>query len=240
MSEISNSHLEFDNNSFDKFFNMCRSKQKYARWNHMPFMNKTLSKEIMKRTKLRNKFLTERTDESKNRYTSQRNYCVSLLKKTKKNYYNSLNEKDVSDNKTFCKTVKPILSDKIILLVENDEIIFEDSKIAKSLNSFFSNIVKNLKIPRYRPYNDSLFENVSDPILKVILKYRNHPSILTIRKVCKNKSKKQPLFSFSQVTRDEILKEILRLDTTKTCQDTDIPTKTYFQTFYSRTIMLVL
>ena len=70
---------------------MCRStldqdaprKQKYARGNHMPFMNKTISKKIMKRTKLRNKFLKERTDESKKRYTSQRNYCVSLLKKDK-------------------------------------------------------------------------------------------------------------------------------------------------------------
>ena len=219
LSEISNSYLEFDNNSFDEFFNMCRStldqhaprKQKYARGNHMPFMNKTLSKEIMKRTKLRNKFLKERTDESKKRYTLQRNYCVSLLKKTKKNYYDSLNEKDVSDNKTFWKTVKPFLSDKIvskeqILLVENEEIISEDSKIAESLNSFFSNIVKNLKIPGYRPHNDSLFENVSDPILQVILKYRNHPSILTIGEVCKNKSNKQPLFSFSEVTRDEILK----------------------------------
>ena len=111
LSEISNSYLEFDNNSFDEFFNMCRStldqhaprKQKYARGNHMPFMNKTLSKEIMKRTKLRNKFLKERTDESKKRYTLQRNYCVSLLKKAKKNYYDNLNEKDVSDNKTFWK-----------------------------------------------------------------------------------------------------------------------------------------
>ena len=87
----------------------------------------------MRRTKLCNKFLKERTDESKKRYTSQRNYCVSLLKKTKRNYYNSLNEKDVSDNKTFWKTVKPFLSDKIvskeqILLLENDEIISEDSK----------------------------------------------------------------------------------------------------------------
>ena len=52
LSEISNSHLEFDNNSFDKFFNVCRTtldqhapwKQKYARGNHMLFMNKTLSK----------------------------------------------------------------------------------------------------------------------------------------------------------------------------------------------------
>ena len=72
LSEISNSYLEFDNNSFDEFFNMCRStldqhaprKQKYARGNHIPFMNKTLSKEIMKRTKLRNTLLKERTDES--------------------------------------------------------------------------------------------------------------------------------------------------------------------------------
>ena len=108
-----------------------------------------------------------------------------MLKKTKKNYYNSLNEKDVSDNKTFWKTVKHFLSGKIVskeqtLLVENNEINSEDSKIAESLNSFFSNIAKNLKTPGYRPHNDSLFENVSDPILKAILKYRNHPNILTI------------------------------------------------------------
>ena len=76
LSEISNSYLEFDNNSFDEFFNMCRStldqhaprKQTYARGNRMPFMNKTLSKEIMKRTKLRHKFLKERTYQSKKRY----------------------------------------------------------------------------------------------------------------------------------------------------------------------------
>ena len=66
-----------------------------------------------------------------------------------------------------------------MLIVENDEIISEDSKIAKSMYSFFSNIVINLKIPECKPYNDSLFENVSDPILKVVLKYRKYPSILT-------------------------------------------------------------
>ena len=74
LSEISNSYLEFDNNSFDEFFNMFRStldqhtpwKQKYVRGNHMPFMNKTHSKEIMEKTKLCNKFLKERTDKAKN------------------------------------------------------------------------------------------------------------------------------------------------------------------------------
>ena len=154
----------------------------------------------MKRTKLRSKFLKERTDESKKRYTLQQNYCVSLLKKTKKDYYNSLNEKDVSDSKTYWKTVKPFLSDKIvskeqILLGENDEIISEDSKVAESLNYFFSNIVKNLKTPEYKTDNDSLLENVSDPIFKVILKYRNHLSIFIIGEVCK-KQIKQTAFIF--------------------------------------------
>ena len=41
----------------------------------------------------------------------------------------------------------------------------------------------------------------------------------------KNKSNKKPLFSFSQSTKDEMLKEILSLDTTNACQDNDIPTK---------------
>ena len=121
LSEISKSFLEFDNYSFDEFLNMCRStldqhapwKQKCARGNHTPFMNKTLSKEITKRTKLP-KSLKKRTDDSKKQCASQRNYCISLLKKTNRNYLNTLNEKDVSANKIFWETVKPFLSEKIV------------------------------------------------------------------------------------------------------------------------------
>ena len=86
--------------------------------------------------------------------------------------------------------MNPFLSDKIvskeqILLVENYEIFSGDIKIAESLNSFFSDILENLKIPGYWPHYNSLFENVSDPIIIVILKYRNHPSILTERSMQK-------------------------------------------------------
>ena len=45
----------------------------YARGNHLPFMNKSLSKQIMKRTRLRNKFLKDRNKEEKGRYSKQRN-----------------------------------------------------------------------------------------------------------------------------------------------------------------------
>ena len=75
-------------------------------------MNKKLSKVIMHRTRLRNNFLRNRSDENKRNYAKQRNYCISLLRKTEKNYYNNLNEKKITDNKTFWKRVKPFLSDK--------------------------------------------------------------------------------------------------------------------------------
>ena len=72
--------------------------------------------------------------------------------------------------------MNPFLSEKIVLkeeiLLAENEIISEESKIAELLNSFFSNIAKNLKIPGYRPHNDSLFQNVSDLVLKLILKYK--------------------------------------------------------------------
>ena len=37
-------------------------------------MNANISKEIMKRTRFRNQFLKNRTDENKSRYTKRRNY----------------------------------------------------------------------------------------------------------------------------------------------------------------------
>ena len=67
-------------------------------------MNKTLSKAIMLRTKLRNKFLKNRSNEKKKNCAKQQNHCVSLLRKTKREYYSYLDEKNICDNKTFWKT----------------------------------------------------------------------------------------------------------------------------------------
>ena len=78
----------------------------------MPFMTKQLSKEIMKRSRLRNTFLRNRTEENKILYNRQRNYCVSLLRKSKRGYYENLNIKNVTDNELFWKSAKPLLSDK--------------------------------------------------------------------------------------------------------------------------------
>ena len=61
-------------------------KRKHARVNQTPFTSKDLSKAIMKRQRLPNNFLKNRTGRNKTLYTKQRNYCVSLLKQSKKKF----------------------------------------------------------------------------------------------------------------------------------------------------------
>ena len=55
----------------------------------------------MQRTRFRNKFLKNTTDQSKLIYKKQRNFCVSLLRKEKKEYCAKPNEKDITDKRKF-------------------------------------------------------------------------------------------------------------------------------------------
>ena len=115
---------------------------------------------------------------------------MSPLKKAKKEYYQNLDEKSVVDNKNFRKTVKPLLSDKWISrekikVTENEKMLTSVSEAAETLNSFFSNIVKKLWIPKLNWYNP-ITRNIKDPVFKAILKYKNQPSFLEIQKYSKN------------------------------------------------------
>ena len=65
----------------------------------MSFLNKSLCCAHIKRTRLRNRYLKKRSEQNRLSYVKQRNYCVSLLRKTKKDYYANLNVKDIVDNK---------------------------------------------------------------------------------------------------------------------------------------------
>ena len=117
-------------------------KLKYIRNNQAPFITKKLRKEIMTRSRLLNKFRIEKSETGKINYNKQRNYCVSLLRKQKKSFYNNLNVKSVTDNKLFWTTVKPCFSDKsakleTITLVENGNVISNDKDIAEKFNHFW-------------------------------------------------------------------------------------------------------
>ena len=158
-------------------------------------------------------------------YTQQRNYYVSLLRKTKIRFCANLNKTKILDNKQFWKVVKLLFSDKSISgnkinLTENGKYIKTKMKTAEVFNSFFSNVVKNLKIPQYSN-SDPIAQNIEDPTLKAIEKYKNHSSILTIEAKYKGKNN----FSFTEVTRQNIKKEIYDLETKKASQISHLPTK---------------
>ena len=70
-------------------------------------MNKAISKAMMDLTRLRNKFLKNRSAKNKLAYNCLRNYCMSLTRKLKRDYYKSLDNSNATDNKLLCKTVKP-------------------------------------------------------------------------------------------------------------------------------------
>ena len=72
-----------------------------SRANHSKFMTKKLSKAIMFRTRFRNQFLKMKTPKAKAKYNKQRNICVSLTRKVKRNYYESLNLNNICDKKIF-------------------------------------------------------------------------------------------------------------------------------------------
>ena len=116
-------------------------------------MTKRLIKEIMIRSKLRNKFNKPHTSVNLQNYKKQRNKCTKVLRNAKQQYFNNLSSKSLTDTKKFCKTVKPLFSNKIkpantITLYENNKIIKDNKKISNALNKYFTNLTKTLKLKK--------------------------------------------------------------------------------------------
>ena len=114
-------------------------------------------------------------------------------------------------------------------MTENGEHVKIQMKIAEVLNSFFSNIAKNLKIPQYSSF---------DP--KAIVNYKKHPCIPIIQAKYKGKIK----FSFTEVTTQYIEKDIFDLKTKKIIKfliyQQRLLTLTYLRPFYVLVIIVLL
>ena len=115
-------------------------RQKYLKANQRRFMTKNVHKAIMKRSILRNKFLSDRTEMSRREYKKQQNFCVNLLKRAKIDHFANLDINSISDDKQFWQIVKPLFSNKVkgkttIKLVEKDEWLMMKVK----LQNYFTN-----------------------------------------------------------------------------------------------------
>ena len=121
-------------------------KEKHVRCNQAAFVNKKLRQAIVTRSKLLDKFRQERAISSHVAHKKQRNMCVKLLRKTKKDFFSNFDVKGLTDNKQFWKTVKPCLTDKTlkdkrITLTENEKVVSDKRKLVKIFNEYFLKIV---------------------------------------------------------------------------------------------------
>ena len=201
-------------------------KQKFIRANNSNFVTKNLRKAIMKRSKFRNKYLRERTNEAESLYDKQRSLCVIILRKNKRDYFGNLNNKIVTDKRKFWKTIGPLFFEKAfhgecITLKESNKTITNNAEIAETFNTFFSKIVPNLNIDSNLADNKAN-PNITDPVFCAIQEYKKHPTILKIKEMmgANNLS-----FSFKFIDIKKIFNALKKLKSKKACQGSDIPVK---------------
>ena len=162
-------------------------------------MSKALRKAIMHRSKFKKKNChKKRTDIIWTNYKKQRNFCVTLLRRTKKDYFQNLNVKDLSDNKEFWKTIKPYFSNKGLnsnkmLLIEKGEFVSDEKHLASIVNKFFINITKILNLKEDQGSPPITLEDI---LKKVVF----HPNVDKTRKTYESNKK----FSFEQATEEHV------------------------------------
>ena len=175
-------------------------KQKIVRGNNAPFMTKRL-------------------------YKRQRNFCVALLKREKRNYYNNLDLSVFKDIKKIWRSIKPLFSDKQKLLDKNivimeDGIIYSDNtQVAEKLNKFFIEAVNQLEIEPCVS-EESIIACVGN-IEEIVKKYTYHPSILQIKENVILGDK----FTFKNMIPQDISDKIINLESKKASIENDIPAK---------------
>ena len=147
-------------------------------------------------------------------YRKQRNKCAKVLRNTKQQYFNNLNSKSIADTNTTSitgtdtKTVKPLFSNKsktanTIILHENYRRIKNNKKISYTLNKYFTNLPKTLKLRKTSP----ALKKKSLKHLKSF--YQKNSEICTFR----------------EFKKTEIIKTIKELPKNKLSTFKDIPVK---------------
>ena len=201
-------------------------KEKLIRANNAPFMNKTLTKSVMIRSRLRNIFNKNPSVENETAYKIQRNLCVKLFRNAKKEYYGNLDNSILSDNKKFWEVMKPLFSEKQkiirkIILIDDDKVIYNDQDIAEKMNNFFITAVSKLCIEDQYANEENVHNEYNSIILKIVAQYKNHPSICKIKENISVNEK----FSFNTMSTDQVENVIKNLNTHKATQCNDIPAK---------------
>ena len=141
-----------------------------------------MNEELQKYIKIKLKIKANKTKMTDNIavYKKQWNYVGCLNKDFKQNYFDSLDTKKGA--KPFWNVCKPYFSNKNsrgdtnIMLIEKDELILSEMKIATTFSNFFSQIGTSLKLFIL----SKVLSNVTCPLMNydridcTVVKYKHH------------------------------------------------------------------
>ena len=149
-------YSKFEKEFIDTLNKHAPQKTKLICGNQKPHFNKVLRSAIIKRSRLKNKANKTRKAVDICNYKKQRNLVIKLNNECKREYFGKLNVKTTT--KPFWKTCKPYFSNKHshggskVTLIENDRIVSESNKTAKTFlslflaNTYFESVTDSLNL----------------------------------------------------------------------------------------------
>ena len=151
----------------------------------------------MARSRLKNIYNKKLSYDNWDIYKKQRNFCVELLCKTKQDYFNNIDIKNVNDRKNFWKMIKTYFSNKGLnsnktFLSEKGSPIKDPVAIAATMNDYFVNITQTIELKQFQSDHAN---NLSE----------DHTSIISIKPNLDNVSDK---FDLKKVHEKEVKREI--------------------------------
>ena len=118
---------------------------------------------------------------------------MRILRKNKRRYFGSLNNKIVTNNRKCWKTIIPLFfafRRESIALRKSNKTITDNEELAETFNAFLSNIVLTFNIN----LRDNMTNpNITNPVFCAIKNYENHPGILKIKVMMGKKTCHFPL-----------------------------------------------
>ena len=89
----------------------------------------------------------------------------------------------ITDNKRYWKAIRPLLTDKcikssVITLINNENVIFDDFKLAQTFNNYFKNAVRKLRTKECEASSDMNAILDLRMVLMLLLKYTRTVRVL--------------------------------------------------------------
>ena len=194
-------------------------KHRKVRGNHALFMTKELSKAIMTRSRLRNKWNKWKSRENFILYHAAKKHCALLNKAAKNDYFKNATKNGTMTNREFWKVFKPLLTNKgfmssnTIILEEEGNLISDEKELVEIFNNHYVNIVENATGVKPSAMGDPSNPDKDEETVRNILEaYKDNPIIIKIKEECEGKGLN---FKLPQATKKEIHSIIMKLNAKK-------------------------